>query len=117
MKFKSLYGKKDDGEMGDNPYAFGLGKRAAYNFGLGKRAQSYTFGLGRKRDPYAFGLGKRADPAYAFGLGKRDPVSLPDILHMYRDFESFRGVIWLMGRQRPAGYSLAALPSNDSKTR
>ena len=80
LKFKSLYGKKDDGEMGDNPYAFGLGKRAAYNFGLGKRAQSYTFGLGRKRDPYAFGLGKRADPAYAFGLGKRDPVSLPDSL-------------------------------------
>ena len=69
--------------MGDNPYAFGLGKRAAYNFGLGKRAQSYTFGLGRKRDPYAFGLGKRADPAYAFGLGKRDPVSLPDNLRMW----------------------------------
>ena len=61
--FKSLYGKKD-AEAGDNPYAFGLGKRAAYNFGLGKRADqaAYTFGLGRKRDPYAFGLGKRGDP-------------------------------------------------------
>ena len=60
--FTPLYGKKD--ADGSNPYAFGMGKRSAYNFGLGKRAEqaAYTFGLGRKRDPYAFGLGKR-DPA------------------------------------------------------
>merc|ERR1711997_602919 len=37
-----------------DPYAFGLGKRGEYNFGLGK-----------KRDPYAFGLGKRSGNDYA----------------------------------------------------
>ena len=67
---KAYYGKKD---ADSNPYAFGLGKRAAaYTFGLGRKRDPYAFGLG-KRDPYAFGLGKR-DP-YAFGLGKRDPYA------------------------------------------
>jgi len=58
-----------------DPYAFGLGKRGEYNFGLGKKRDPYAFGLGKRSgNDYAFGMGKKDDNPYAFGLGKRGPA-------------------------------------------